>query len=167
MTLRITRREAIKVAAAVAIAPVIVPNIINPARESEIIGDDWPDFDHENSPLDLAKMAATWELSAQQGLRPKRWRQFRYANAIQWTDNGFGGRPIICWFGIGPPEYTREKLAELLAFVESVEPGSILAHTTIACDRAFGVVSTGRLSQRVRHQLARPAWSPRRAPQDD
>ena len=163
--LNITRRDAMKCAIAGALAPCVL-NVFDPSAppESEIVDLDayTPPGDSDAwTPAAVAKFLSAWELSSQQENRPNKWRRLRYDNAIQWRDCRYGHTPLICFFGIGPAEWTEQRMADLLDWL-GVDCGleqNILAAERIACGRAFGIIFEGQLSSGLQYVLARPAWT--------
>jgi hypothetical protein len=174
MTLNITRREALQIAIAGALAQTLLPRPELPeSPESEFV--DVDDFTPEPygepidwTPAQVAPVIAAMELGSQQHNRPEKWRSLRYDGAIQWGNGDDGRLPKIAWYGIGPAEWTATRLPELLAWIRNCEClqscadeygwDNVLGHARIARGRAFGIVSVGTLSQRLRYELRKPAW---------
>lgn len=158
MTLNITRRQALKVTLAALIMPTVLPIV-----ESELVNvDDFTPSPYGDpcswSPQQVCHVFAAWELSAQQNNLPDKWRRLRYDGAFQWSDGRDGSTPLIAWYGIGPPSWTADRLDSVLKFLDHCDSDtSVLAWERIARGRAFAVVSSGRLSQRARYELAKPA----------
>jgi len=147
MTVKITRSRAIK-------------------RESEIVDplDYTPDPYGDPcvwTPRQIALVVASWELSARQSNQPKKWRALTYDRAIQWRSGKGDRRSLIVWFGIGPPNWTAQRMAELVEFADEGD-GHVLAAERIARGRAFAIVSRGRLSPGLRRALPKPAWKRKR-----
>ncbi|HEY4310954.1 MAG TPA: hypothetical protein VGN12_16000 [Pirellulales bacterium] len=157
MTINITRREALKVAVAGALAPLAIDVVV--PFESEIVrpGEYMPD--PYGSPADwhpstTARVIAAWELGAQQRNRPAKWRSLKYDGALQFSDGRDGRDPLIAWYGIGPATWTAERMADL---AEWLEDRHVLSQERIARGRAYAIISVGRLSKRLRYELAKPA----------
>ncbi|HEY4310550.1 MAG TPA: hypothetical protein VGN12_13955 [Pirellulales bacterium] len=158
MTIHITRREALKVAIAGALAPLAL-NLSMPL-ECEFVAAEEYVPDPYGSPTDwhpstAARVIAAWELGAQQHNRPAKWRSLKYDGALQWSDGRDGRAPLIAWYGIGPANWTAERMADLAAWLEDRH---VLSQERIARGRAYAIISVGRLSKRLRHELAKPAW---------
>ena len=158
--MNITRRQALKVAIAGALTPVVL-NAAVPV-ESEYVN--LSDFEpkpygdpHEWSPQQVCHLFAGWELAAQQRNRPRVWRRLRYAGAFQWNDGTDGREPLIAWYGIGPATWTADKQQELIDWLTDDCDNPVLATERVARGRAFAIVSVGSLSKRLRHELAKPA----------
>lgn len=152
---QLTRRTLLQVGT----LAIVAPSLLSPAcPEAELI--DLDDFTPAGDPSEwsasaLARFAAAWELSAQQKNQPAGWRSLCYDSAMQWREDGQAENPLIVWYGIGPAEWTAERVEELAEWLGRPDPCHLLAVERVGRGRAFAIVSEGTLSPRAQEQLAR------------
>jgi hypothetical protein len=169
LTLNITRRQALHCAIAGAFAPSLM-KAFDPFADSELVNVD--DFTpkpygepHDWTPQQVCRVFAAWELGAQQNNQPHDWRSLQYDSAFQWNDGKDGRLPLIAFYGIGPADWTLERLQDLAAWLWDCEDlqgcaaeygeHRVFGWARIARGRAFAIVSCGKLSRAARAAFRR------------